>query len=88
MYNPELRAPAAAAMKNMEASAKQHNVKLRFSVSGAPDHVLYHLLEADSLDAVRTWLSVVPLKQDFRITPVESSIELSAWADREWGTSS
>jgi hypothetical protein len=86
LYNPEIRATAVKAMQNSEAVAKEHNVRLLFSVSGAPDHVFYHLLETDSFQGVLNWLGANPIKQDFRITPVVSSIALTAWGEREWGT--
>lgn len=86
LYNPDIRGAVTEGMQKLEAAAQEHNVRLHFSVSGAPDHVLFHLLEADSLEAVRTWLAALPIKQEFRVTPVESAIALTAWAEREWGT--
>ena len=74
LYNPELQASVIEAGKKVEESARELNLKLHFSVTGAPDHVFFHLVEADSLEAVRRWLSAVPIKQEFRITPVESTL--------------
>lgn len=44
LYNPDLWPACGEAMQKLEAPAKEHNVKLHFSVSGAPDHVFFHLL--------------------------------------------
>ncbi len=59
----------AEADKIMEA-AKELNIKVHFILSGAPEHVMYALLEADSIIAVGNFISGVPFKQDTKVTPV------------------
>jgi len=77
LYNPEMQAGMADAGKNIEATATELGIKIHFSVTGAPDHVIFHLVETESLESLRRWLALVPIKQDFRITPVESTIAAS-----------
>jgi hypothetical protein len=36
------------------------------------------VLEADSLESIRRWLALVPIKQEFRITPVEPTMAAAA----------
>ena len=84
LYNSELQPAMAEAGKNTEALAKDLNIKVYFSATGAPDHVIYHLVEADGLDPIRRWLAAVPLKQEFRITPVELIGAMLASVEQEW----
>lgn len=65
------RGDIAAAIEKLEALGKELNVKPHFRVSGAPDHVSFMLLEADDLSVVGRYLMSVPLRQSFRITPVQ-----------------
>ncbi|MBI4234429.1 MAG: hypothetical protein HY686_08315 [Chloroflexi bacterium] len=51
--------------------ARERKVTVHFFVSAAPEHVFWALLEADSLAAVQSLLAGIPLRQDFRITPVQ-----------------
>jgi hypothetical protein len=76
LYNTGLRAACGEAMEKFEANARESGVKLHFSVSGAPDHVFYHLVEAESLQAIGAWLASVPIPQEFRITPVQPNVAL------------
>ena len=59
----------AEAEKIVEA-AKEMNVKVHFILSGAPEHVMFTLLEADSIFAVSSFISGFPFKQDVKVTPV------------------
>ncbi|MDP9236380.1 MAG: hypothetical protein M3P30_03110 [Chloroflexota bacterium] len=57
--------------------AKQHNVKLLGLWSGAPDHVFYWLVEADSVHDVDLLMTEsTPFKQAYRVTPVITGDEL------------
>ncbi len=78
LYNPELQPAMMEAGKNIESLAKELNITIQFTVTGAPDHVIFHLVEAESLDSLRRWLTAVPIKQEFRIIPVESTFAAAA----------
>lgn len=77
-YNPAMIPEAAEGMKKLEALAAELNVKVQFMVFGAPEHVAYGLLEADSLGAIHQFVFGLPMKQDFRVTPVETLAQVIA----------
>jgi hypothetical protein len=37
----------------------------------APDHLAYAVLEADSLGVIAQYVNAIPIRQEFRVTPVE-----------------
>ena len=66
------KAPAfIASVENLEA----HSI-----LWGAPDHVAFAVLEADSLNAVARYLNSIAITQDFRITPVQNVSEVVEFA--------
>lgn len=71
-YNPETIPDATAALKKLDALASELNVKVHFMVLGAPDHVAFGLFEADTLGAIHQYVFGIPMRQEFRVTPVES----------------
>ncbi len=77
-YDPARIPEAAEGMKRLEALAAELNVKVHFMVFGAPEHVAYGLLEADTLGAIHQLVFGIPMKQDFRVTPVESLAQVIA----------
>ena len=64
----------------MGAIAKELSVKVHFAVEAAPEHLSYALLEADSQVAILGYLSQIPLRQDFKITPVMHTSDVVAFA--------
>jgi muconolactone delta-isomerase len=71
IFNPDKRDAARQAAEGMANQAQEMGVTVHFSVTGAPEHVVYSLLEADKFETIASLLakaSVFP--QDFRITPV------------------
>jgi hypothetical protein len=71
LYNPGLAEKRNQATQANASLAQELNLKVLYSVTGAPAHVAYHLLEADSLEAVGRWLAINPTKQTFQIVPVQ-----------------
>lgn len=69
-YNHEKMPEMLAAVEKMEALGKELNIKAHFVVNGAPEHVSYALLEADNPFAMAQYLAQVPIRQDFKVTPV------------------
>ena len=51
---------------------KELNVKAHALLWGAPDHVAFAVLEADSLVAIGSYLNSIAITQEFKITPVEN----------------
>ncbi len=79
-YHAE-KAPAfIASVENLEALGKELNVEARSILWGAPDHVAFAVLEADSLNAVARYLNSIAITQDFRITPVQNVSEVVEFA--------
>ena len=70
-YNHEKLPELAKAMQGMKAKAKELNIKPLFIVNGAPEHVSYALFEADDPFSIAMFVTEVPIKQDFKVTPVE-----------------
>lgn len=76
-YNVELIPEAVKGLEAREQIAKRHNVKLLGLWSGAPDHVFYAVVEADSSHNIDLFFSeAAPFKQAFRLTPVITADEL------------
>ncbi|MCH9036782.1 MAG: hypothetical protein IH860_05640 [Chloroflexi bacterium] len=69
-YNREKIPEFVSASEKMDEMAKQFNIKVHFMVNGLPEHVVFALLEADSPLTLAPFLASVPLKQDFKVTPV------------------
>lgn len=70
-YHTERMPDLVTALDKLEERGKELNVKAHSLVWGAPDHVAFAVLEADSLIAIGRYLNSIPITQDFKITPVE-----------------
>jgi hypothetical protein len=70
-YHTERMPEVIASMENLEEVGKKLNVKAHSLLWGAPDHVAFAVLEADSLVAIGRYLNSIAILQDFKITPVE-----------------
>ena len=70
-YHTEKMPAVLSALGNLEQVGKELNVKAHSLLWGAPDHVAYAVLEADSLTAIGRYLNSIPIVQDFELTPVE-----------------
>ena len=79
-YHSEMGPAFIASMDKLEAFGKELNVQAHALVWGAPDHVAFAVLEADSLSAVARYLNSIAIKQDFRITPVQNVSEVVEFA--------
>ena len=80
-YQREKMSEFAAAMEKAEALAEEMNVKVHFFLWGAPEHVAFGLFEADSIAAVSRYVfAAVPIRQDFKVTPVQHLQEMMAMA--------
>ena len=70
-YSREKQAEFIAAADKLDALAKELNVKVHNLLWGAPEHVAYALVEADSVGAVGRFVMSFPFRQDFKVTPVQ-----------------
>ncbi len=75
-YQRERMPEVIASLEKFEAVAKEANVKIHSALWGAPDHVAYAILEADNLGAMARVLNAIAIKQEFRITPVQTVKEV------------
>ncbi|NIO21806.1 MAG: hypothetical protein GTN76_14025 [Candidatus Aenigmarchaeota archaeon] len=55
---------------------------MHFYVEGAPEHVSYALLEAESLISVVAFVNEIPFKQDVKLTPVTHLKDLMEFAKK------
>ncbi|MBI5566034.1 MAG: hypothetical protein HY870_14155 [Chloroflexi bacterium] len=70
-YHRETMPDVIAGMDKLEGVAQELNIKVHFLLWAAPDHVAYALLEADSLGVIAQYVNALPIRQEFRVTPVE-----------------
>jgi hypothetical protein len=71
-YHLEGLSERYAAYEKLEGLAKELNVVEHFHVWCPPDHIGFLLVEADSLAAVSRYLFAIPIRQDYKVVPVES----------------
>ena len=75
-YHPEKMPPLLASLDGLEAAGREFHVKAHTLLWGAPDHVAYAVLEADSLGALGRYLNSIALTQEFHIVPVQTVSEV------------
>jgi hypothetical protein len=75
-YHTERMPDLLASLDKLEQLGKESNVKAHALLWGAPDHVAFAVLEADSLGAIGRFLNSIALRQEFRITPVQNVSDL------------
>jgi len=78
-YHTEWMPEVLASMERLEEKGKELNVKAHALLWGAPAHVAFAVLEADSLGAIGRYLNSIAIKQDFEITPVENLNDVVAF---------
>jgi hypothetical protein len=76
-YNKEDMPDMVAGLKKLEGLAKGLSVKIHFIVWAAPEHAAYALLEADRLRSIAQFVNAIPIRQDFRVTPVEDAKQMA-----------
>ena len=79
-YHRERMPALVAAMENQGSVANELGVKVHSMLSGAPEHVSFMVLEADSPTAIAQFTSSLPFEQDFKVTAVVPEEELLAMA--------
>ena len=75
-YNREKMPALVEALENLEATAKDLGVKVHQLLNGAPEHVSFLVLEADSSAAIAHLMTTIPFEQDFKVTAVVREQEL------------
>ena len=70
-YDHEEMAKFVAHSETMDALAKELKITVHYLLWGSPDHVAYALIEADSLGALGRYVMSMPIRQAFRVTPVQ-----------------
>ena len=70
-YHTERMPMVITSLENLEEIGKKLNVKAHVLLWGAPDHVAFAVLEADSLTSIGRYLNSIAITQEFKITPVE-----------------
>jgi hypothetical protein len=68
------------AIEKSDAVAGELGIKVHFMVNGAPEHVIYALVETEDNSRLALGTSSFPIKQDFKISPVQREAELAAMA--------
>ena len=70
-YRKEMMPDMIAAVDKLEAVASELNVKVHSLLWAAPEHVGYAVLESDNPGAITRFVNTIPLRQDFKVTPVQ-----------------
>jgi hypothetical protein len=71
-YHTEKMPDLLSSLERLEEVGKELNVKAHTLLWGAPEHVAFAVLEAESLGAIARYLNSIALTQDFTITPVQN----------------
>ena len=71
-YHTERMPEVITSLEKLEEVGKELNVKAHALLWGAPDHVAFAILEADSLGAIGRYLNSIAITQEFKITPVQN----------------
>ena len=79
-YHSEKMPGLLTSLEKLEEVGRQLNVKAHVLLWGAPEHVVFAVLEADSLGAIGRYLTSIALTQDFEITPVQNVSEFVVFA--------
>jgi hypothetical protein len=79
-YHNEKMPALLASLEKLDEVGKQLNVKAHELLWGAPEHVIFAVLEADNYGAVGRYLTSIALTQDFEITPVQNVSEFVVFA--------
>ncbi|OQY81648.1 MAG: hypothetical protein B6D41_05670 [Chloroflexi bacterium UTCFX4] len=75
-YHVDTMPQFIASLDKLEQVGKELGVKAHALLWGAPDHVAFAVLEAESVSALARYLTSIALAQEFKITPVEHVSEL------------
>jgi hypothetical protein len=75
-YHTENMPALLASLEKLEGLGRELKVKTLELLWGAPEHVAYAVLEADSLGALGRYLNSIALTQEFTITPVQNVSDL------------
>ena len=75
-YHTERMPELIASLEKLEDVGKELTIKAHVLLWGAPDHVAFAVLEADSLGAIGRYLNSIALTQEFKITPVQNVSEV------------
>ena len=75
-YHTERMPELLASMERLEEVGRETNVTAHALLWGAPDHVAFAVLEAESIGAIGRYLNSIALMQDFKITPVQKVADL------------
>jgi len=71
-YHTEKMPDVIASLERLDQVGRETHVKAHSLLWGAPDHVAFAVLEADSLIAIGRYLNSIAITQEFEITPVEN----------------
>ena len=79
-YERQKLAELVTASEKWDALAREVGAKVHFFLWAAPEHVAYVLIEADNLGAVARYVNAIPVRHDFKVTPVQHLHDVIAMA--------
>ena len=75
-FHTENMPKVLASFEKLEEVGRELNVKAHALLWGAPAHVAFAVLEADSMVTISRYLNSIAMTQDFTITPVQNLSEV------------
>jgi hypothetical protein len=75
-YHAEKMPDLLASLEKLETVGKESNVKAHALLWGAPEHVAFAVLEAESMAEIARYLNSIAITQDFTVTPVQEVASL------------
>jgi hypothetical protein len=71
-YDPTHMPEFLNGLEKLEGLARELKIKVHQQLWAAPEHVAFLVLEADGLGQVAQYVNAIPLRQKFRVTPVQN----------------
>jgi hypothetical protein len=75
-YHTDKMPALLASLEKLDQVGRELNVKALEMLWGAPEHVAFAVLQADSLGSLGRFLNSIALTQEFKITPVSNVSEV------------
>lgn len=70
LYNSEVKQALHEFLPSVPTLCEELDLHIHYAVTAAPEHLFYFLIETNDYSALCTFLSKVPMKQDFEVKPV------------------
>lgn len=77
-YHDEIMSDVMGMLDRMKDLENEFGINVHNLLLAGPEHTFFAVVEADTMAAVSRWFFEFPMKQEAKITPVESIDEFTA----------